>query len=150
FAVLLAHALACGQTRVFNLSITQGMSGLRKEGDPTNHHTYTHEEPVDTQLGYQVKSAWFQALYMKALYDFATTLDGIHEGDKTLLDRMVLFAFTDHGAPRLHSLRNYPFVVLGTGNGRMKTGMHIPKPGDAASRVSFTVMQAMGVPLAAW
>jgi hypothetical protein len=150
FAGLLAHALACGQTRVVNLSITQGMSGLRKEGDPTNHHTYTHEEPIDPVLGYQVKSAWFQSLYLNALYNFAKTLDDIHEGDRTLLDRMVLFAFTDHGAPRLHSLRNYPVITLGSGNGRLKTGMHIPKPGDAVTRVGLTIQQAMGVPISAW
>lgn len=150
FASLIAHALSCGQTRVFNLSITQGMSGLRKEGEPSNHHTYTHEEPVDPVLGYQPKAAWFQMLYMKGLYDFAMALDGIQEGDKTLLDRMILFAFTDHGAPRLHSVHNYPFVVIGSGDGRMKTGMHIAAPGDAATRVGFTVQQAMGVPASSW
>jgi len=150
FATILTHALACGQTRVVNLCITQGMSGLRKQGDPTNHHTYTHEEPIDPQLGYQVKSAWFQSLYMTALHDFAASLDSIQEGDKTLLDRMVFFAFTDHGAPRLHSLRNYPMITLGSGNGRMKTGLHIPKPGDAATRVTLTVQQALGVPISDW
>jgi hypothetical protein len=150
FATLLTHALACGQTRVVNLCITQGMSGLRKEGDPTNHHTYTHEEQIDAALGYQVKCAWFQSLYMQALHSFAATLDGIQEGDRTLLDRMVIFAYTDHGAPRLHSLRNYPIITLGSGNGRMKTGMHVPKPGDAATRVTLTVQQAMGVPISSW
>ena len=150
FAGLLAHALACGQTRVVNLAITQGMSGLRKEGDTTSHHTQTHEEPVDSTLGYQKNCAWFQGLYMQALADFATTFDGIKEGDKSMLDRMVIFAFTDHGAPRLHSVRNYPLMTLGTGDGRMKVGMHVPKSGDAVTRIGLTVMQAMGVPLSAW
>jgi hypothetical protein len=149
-AQLLTHALACGQTRVVNLCITQGMSGLRRDGDPTNHHTYTHEEPVDATLGYQVKSSWFQALYMKGLHDFAAMLDGIQEGDSTMLDRMILYAFTDHSAPRLHSLRNYPQITLGTAGGRIKTGMHIPRPGDAATRVGLTLQQAMGVPVDAW
>ncbi len=150
FAQLIAHALACGQTRVANLSITQGMSGLRKEGEPSNHHTYTHEEPIDPVLGYQPKAAWFQMLYMKGLYDFAMAMDGIQEGDKTLLDRSILYAYTDHGAPRLHSVRNYPFVLLGSANGRMKTGLHVADPGGAATRVGFTAMQAMGVPLNSW
>jgi hypothetical protein len=150
FCALMTHALACGQTRVVNLSITQGMSGLRREGDPTNHHTYTHEEPIDSKLGYQVKCAWFQRMYMTGLAHFAGMLDAVQEGDKTLLDRMILFAYTDHGAPRLHSLRNYPFVTFGGANGRMKTGMHIPRPGDAATRVTLTVQQAMGVPVSAW
>ncbi len=150
FVSLLTHALACGQTRVANLCITQGMSGLRREGEASNHHTYTHEEPVDPVLGYQPKAAWFQSLYMKGLLDFATALDGVQEGDKTLLDRSILYGYTDHGAPRLHSVHNFPFLVLGTGNGRIKTGQHISAPGDAATRVGFTMMQAMGVSLSAW
>jgi hypothetical protein len=150
FATLLTHALACGQTRVTNLAITQGMSGLLREGDSTNHHTYTHEELIDPEVGYQVKCAWFQELYMQALHDFAASLDSIQEGDKTLLDRMVLFAFTDHAAPRLHSMRNLPIITIGSGNGRLKTGMHIPRPGDAVTRVSYTIQQAMGVPVGEW
>jgi len=147
FTSLMTLALACGQTRSVNLGITQGMSGLRKEGDPTNHHTYTHEEPIDSKAGYQLNCAWFQEQYMKALCDWAAQMDAIKEGDRTLLDRSVLFAYTDHGAARLHSVHNYPFVTIGAGNGRLKTGLHVPKPGDTAARVTFTLMQAMGVPI---
>ncbi len=147
---LLAHALACGQTRVVNMALTVGMSGLRREGDPTNHHTYTHEEPIDAALGYQVKCAWFTQRYMEALHNFAAILDGIHEGDQTLLDHMLVYCFTDHGAPRLHSVRNYPVITLGGAGGKMKTGLHIPKPGDAVTRVGLTAQQIMGVPVSSW
>jgi hypothetical protein len=91
-----------------------------------------------------------QRLHIKALHDFAATLDGIQEGDKTMLDRMLVFAYTDHGAPRLHSVRNYPLMTLGSGDGRIKTGMHIPRPGDAVTRVGLTIQQAMGVPISSW
>jgi hypothetical protein len=150
FASLLAHALACGQTRVVNLSITQGMSGLRIEGDTTTHHTHTHEEAIDAKLGYQVVCAWFQDLYMKALHDFAMAMDGFQEGDRSMLDRMMILAFTDHAAPRLHSVRNYALITIGSAGGRMKTGLHIPRPGDAVTRVGLTIQQIMGVPVSAW
>jgi hypothetical protein len=150
FTSLLTLALACDQTRSVNLGITQGMSGLRKEGDPTNHHTYTHEEPIDPVAGYQLNCAYFQEQYMKWLLDWANQLEAIKEGDRTLLDRTVLFAYTDHGAARLHSVHNYPFLTIGSGNAKLKTGMHIPKPGDAASRVTFTLMLAMGVPISSF
>ncbi len=150
FAQLLAHALACGQTRVVNLALTQGISPLRQEGDSTNHHAYTHEEPIDPVLGYQVKAAIFQKQYMQALHDFVQTMDSIKEGDKSMLDRMLVFAFTDHGAPRLHSVRNYPLMFFGTANGRLKTGMHVPRMGDTTVRIGFTAQQAMGVPTSAW
>lgn len=147
FASLMAHALACGQTRVVNLSVTEGMSGLRLEGDPISHHTYTHEEPIDKELGYQRKCAIFESRYMQALHDFMATLDSIKEGEKSLLDRTVLYAFTDHGAPRLHSLRNLPLFTIGDGDGRLKTGQHIALSNDPSTRITFTLQQAMGVPV---
>lgn len=150
FVGLLAHALACDQTRVVNMCITQGMSGLRREGEPASHHTYTHEEPLDPVLGYQLKCDWFQNTYIKGLYTLATALDSIKEGDRTLLDRMILFAYTDHGAPRLHSVRNYPVLTFGSANGRMKTGIHVAARGDAVTRVGLTVQQAMGVTAGSW
>lgn len=150
FAALFAHALACDQTRVVNINISQGMTDLRREGDTTSHHSHTHEEPIDQKLGYQIKCAWFQQLYFKGLHDFATTLDSIQEGDGTLLDHMMLFAYTDHGAPRIHSLLNYPMITIGGANGQIKTGSHLATPGEAATRVTLTIQQAMGVPVSSW
>jgi len=150
FCGLMAHALACDQTRAVNLNISQGMNDLRREGDTTSHHSLTHEEPIDQKLGYQVKCAWFQQLYFKGLHDFATLLDSIQEGDGTLLDHMMVFAYTDHGAPRIHSLLNYPMITIGGANGQIKTGSHFPTPGEAATRVTLTIQQALGVPVSSW
>ena len=150
FCQIMAHAMACDQTRVASLNISQGMTPLRRADDPTTHHSYTHEEPVDPKLGYQVKCAWFQAFYFQGLVRYAQLLDSIKEGDKSLLDHMILMAYTDHGAPRLHSVRNYPFITIGNGNGRIKTGMHLPTPGDTTARVTLTIQQAMGVPVSSW
>jgi len=150
FCALATHALACDQTRVFALNITQGMTGLRREGDPTSQHSYTHEEPLDAKLGYQTKVAWFQQVWMEHLHAFVAMLDGIKEGDGSLLDHMLLFGHTCHGAPRLHSLQNYPFLTIGSASNRIRTGLHIPTPGDLATRVSFTVQQALGVQTSRW
>jgi hypothetical protein len=150
FAGLLAQALACGQTNVVNLTITEGMSGLRFEGETESHHALSHEEPIDPALGYQKKCAQYQDLYMRGLIKFANAMDGIKEGDKTMLDRMVVFCFTDHGAPRLHSLHNYPTITIGGADGRLKTGLHVPCGGQTISRIGLTTMQVMGVSVASW
>jgi len=150
FCSLMTAALACDQTRVVNLAITVGMTSLRRDGDPIGHHSYTHEEVVDPKLGYQVKCAWFQRTYFEGLGEYAAMLDAVKEGDKSLLDRMILFAFTDHAAPRLHSILNYPFITLGSGQGAINTGSHIRTPGDTAARMTFTMQQAMGVHVSSW
>ncbi len=150
FSGLLAHAMACGQTHVTNLTFADAQSGIRQEGQTSTHHSLTHEEPVDPALGYQKQCAWFQALYMQSLAEFVKTMDDIKEGDRSLLDRMLIFAFTEHGAPRLHSVRNYPLILIGNANGRHKTGLHVPRPSDAVTRVGLTAQQIMGVPTSTW
>ncbi|MEQ9446901.1 MAG: DUF1552 domain-containing protein, partial [Rhodospirillaceae bacterium] len=44
---ILVMALACNQTRVFNMLYSQALSLLRRRGESFTHHTLTHEEPID-------------------------------------------------------------------------------------------------------
>jgi hypothetical protein len=146
FAQLIAHALSCGQTQVFNLTLSGSFSPLRKAGDTSGYHQMTHEEPVDTTLGWQPKCKWYAEQQMQMLHDFVQTLDSIREGDSTLLDRTVMLAFTDHGEARLHSMKNFMVFTAGGGQGRMRTGYHLRAEGDAVTRVGLTIMQAFGIP----
>jgi hypothetical protein len=150
FARLLAHAMACGQTRVFNLTLGSGFSRLRVAGEPSAYHGLTHEEPIDPELGYQVKCKWLAEQSMSYFCDFVQELDSIREGEGTLLDRTVVYAFTDHGEARMHSMKRFPVMTAGSGGGRLKTGLHIAAEGDAATRVGLTIQQAFGVATAAW
>jgi len=78
------------------------------------------------------------------------TMDSIREGDGTLLDRSVVFAYTDHGEARLHSMKNMPVFTAGTAAGRIKTGIHVAAEGDAATRVGFTIQKSLGVVTDRW
>ena len=64
---LLAMALACNQTKVFNMNFNNGSSTLTRRGSSTTHHQLTHDEPVDAALGYQPESTKF-------IEDIATAL----------------------------------------------------------------------------
>ncbi len=150
FGALITHALACDQTRMAALNVADAQSPLRQKGEAATHHSYTHEEPLDPVLGYQVKVAWFATTYFNGLSNFVTMLDSVKEGDGSLLDHMVLLGFTDHGQARTHSVRNYPFVSIGGASGRIKTGMHFAMQGDTSARVAFTMQKAMGVPTGSW
>jgi len=150
FAGLLAHAMACGQTQVVNVAFADATSSLRRAGGTQTHHEFSHEEPVDAVLGYQPTLAWFFNEIMGSLAFFLTSLDGIKEGDKTLLDRTLIMTATDLGYAKLHGLENMPLMTFGSGNGRVKTGIHVIAQGEPVTRVGLTCQQVMGVPVSSW
>jgi len=150
FSRLLAHALACGQTRVINVVLDSAIGNMRVAASPVTFHIHTHEEPVDPAIGYQKQVGWFMDKSMAALNDLLLALDSVREGDKTLLDRIVIMFGTDTGFAKFHSLENIPMFTFGGANGRMKTGIHVACNGDTTSRVGLTVQQAMGLPISEW
>ena len=150
FGQLLGHALACDQTRVINVHLGQH-SAIREKGGSLAWHSLTHEEPTDEKLGYQPKVVWFIEWANQNFAGFLTELDKIKEGDnKSLLDRMAMMWFTDHGDARVHSVDNVPVITIGNAGGRLKSGYHISAPGDPAARVGLTLQQAMGLPVNSW
>lgn len=147
---LLAMALACNQTKVFNLVFGDFVSTLRKRGASSSHHSITHEESLDPKLGYQVTVSWFTEQCMNQLGTFLAALDAIPEGKGTLLDNTVVFAHSDVSYAQIHGLDGIPMIVAGSGAGRLKTGQHIAGGGQAATRVGLTLQQIMGVPVERW
>ena len=150
FATLLSHALACGQTRIFHVTLGNAFSTLRLPGEPSAYHALTHEEPIDPELGYQPKCKILGEQCMGFFVELLEAMDSIQEGESTLLDRSVVFAFTDHGEARLHSMKNLPVFTAGSAGGRLKTGIHVAAEGDAATRVGFTIQKALGVVRDRW
>lgn len=148
FGALIAQAVACGQTQVFNVLV--GSNGMRKPGSAQGWHMLTHEEPVDEVLGYQRESTWFINWANTLFANFLHELNGVQEGAGTVLDRTVVLWQTDHADARVHSLNNIPVLTVGSGNGRIKTGIHVSAPGDPVTRVGLSVQQALGVPLNSW
>ena len=150
FSGLIAHSLACGQTQVFNSLISLAASTTRRAGSADTHHVLTHEEGADTTLGYQAKVSWFNRQNIDGLAALLAALDGIREGDKTLLDRTLVYVTTDTGLAKVHGLENLAIVTAGSANGRLKTGLHVQAHGDSVTRVGLTIQQAMGVAAHGW
>jgi hypothetical protein len=150
FAKLVAHALACNQTQVFNMVYTDEQSTVRRPGTTTTHHILTHEEAVDDKLGYQPMATWFCTRIMEQFAEMVGTLDGFREGAGSLLDRTLIMASSETGQAKIHWLENIPMFTAGSGGGRIKTGLHVQAKGDPTSRLGLTLQQAMGVPVAKW
>jgi hypothetical protein len=149
-AQTLALTLACDQTRVFNMLFSNRASGLRTPGSADNHHTLTHEEPRDPELGYQPKATFFVLKSMEAWATFVETLDAVPEGDGTLLDNCLVMAHSETADANTHSVTGLPIMVAGRAGGRMRTGLHVSGVGDSTSRVGLTMQQLMGLNVGRW
>jgi hypothetical protein len=149
-AKILALALACDQTRVFNLLYAQAASEVRVQGTTFTHHILTHEEPPDSELGYQLQAAALSTRSFEALARMLKEFTNIREGDGTLLDNTLIFAQTDTSDAKTHSVIGIPSLTIGGAGGRIRTGMHVSGDGSPLSRVGLTVMQLMDVPIEEW
>lgn len=149
-AKLIAHAFACGQSRVASVNFGDSLSNIRRAGSQQTFHMYTHEEQIDPVLGYQKEVAWFSNQVAESLLEFVTALASVKEGGKTLLDRSLIMYSTDSGYARSHSVENMPVMTIGSANGKLKTGIHVKMSGDSVTRAGLTVMQALGVPVGSW
>jgi hypothetical protein len=143
-AKLLAMALACNQTRVFNFVHTPGASETYMAGASKIYHQITHDEPTDGRLGYQIETSKLAGQVMEGLGAFLTELDAIKEGNGTLLDRSLVMAFSDTGYAKIHSIENIPIFLAGGAGGRHKAGQHIAGKGDAVTRASLTAQTLVG------
>ena len=149
-AKLGALAMATDQTRVFNCSVSEPGSQIFVPGDTLGYHQSTHEEPIDPVLGYQPRVSTYNIDNMELFISFLKEIDSIPEGDGTLLDHSLFFAFTDQSFAKIHAVDGLPIFTAGGASGRMKTGYHIPGDGSAVSRVGLTIQKAMGVSLETW
>lgn len=149
-AQLLAMALACNQTKVFNMVFSPSASTLRKAGATTTHHQLTHEEQIDEKLGYQPDATFFVERSMDAWGTFVRTLLEFNEGDGTLLDNTLVLAHSDTEFAKVHNVVGIPNMIAGKAGGRMKTGLHIKGGADPVTRIGLTVQQVMGVPVDKW
>jgi hypothetical protein len=149
-AELLAMALACNQTRVFNMAFSIASSDLRQAGEPTAYHQATHEEMIDRTLGYQPAVDRFATLSMEALAEFIAAMAAVPEGDGRLLDNMLIVAHSDVSFAKLHVLTGIPCVFAGKAGGRIRTGLHITGTDQPASRIALTAQQAMGLSVDTW
>jgi hypothetical protein len=147
---LLVMALACDQTRVFNMMFNNGASSLTRIGSTITHHQLTHEEVLDNRLGYQPNATYFLTKIMEAWVHFASALDAVKEGNRTLLDNTLVLAHSETEFAKFHTIDNIPMMTAGSAGGRIKTGIYVDGIGTPVSRVGLTLQQVMGVPLDRW
>lgn len=147
---ILVMALACDQTRVFNMTYSNSFAATVKKGHEKSHHTETHEELVDPELGYQPMVSWYTRRSMEAWSYFVQQLANFPEGDGTLLDNALVYAHSDQSFAKVHSLEGIPMFTAGSAGGRIKTGLHIDGQRSPGTRLPFTLMRVLDLDIDAW
>ena len=147
---LMLMAVACDQTRVFNMFYAHAFSSTIKPGYDKPHHTATHEEAVDAELGYQPNVSWFTRRAMDEWAYYVDALANFKEGDGSLLDNSFIYATTDQSFAKLHAIDGIPMFSAGAAGGRVKTGLHIDGGGSPGCRLGYTAQRLMGLDIESW
>jgi hypothetical protein len=147
---LMVMAVACDQTRVFNMAYSAAFASTIKAGYEKPHHTCTHEEPVDQALGYQPTASWFLRRSMESWAYFVEAFTKVQEGDGTLLDNLLIYGTTDTAWARIHSLDGIPMFTAGRAGGKVKSGIHVDGAGGTSARLGYTIQKVMGVDTQSW
>jgi hypothetical protein len=147
---LMVMAIACDQTRVFNMAYSRSQAATSKMGYDKPHHTASHEEGVDSKLGFQPQTSWFIRRAMESWAYYVGAFAKVKEGDGTLLDHMLIYGSTDQSLARIHSIENQPMFTAGRAGGKVKTGLHIQGSGTACTRLGLTAMKVFGLENSSW
>jgi hypothetical protein len=146
---IMVMALACDQTRVFNMGYAAETASTSKAGYEKPHHTATHEEPNGPD-GYQEEVSWFTRRAMEEWAYFVEAFAKTPEGDGTLLDHTLAYALSDISYAKIHSLNGIPMFTAGKAGGRLKTGLHINGAETPGTRVGYTAMKILGLDVPQW
>ncbi len=147
---MMLMAVACDQTRVFNMFYAAAFSGTTRAGYDKPHHTATHEEAVDEKLACQPHVSWYTRRAMDEWLYYVQALAKFKEGDGTMLDNVFVYATTDQSFAKTHSIEGIPMFSAGRAQGRIKTGMHLSGGGTPGTRLGYTAMKLMGLDVASW
>ncbi|MDX2024117.1 MAG: DUF1552 domain-containing protein [Deltaproteobacteria bacterium] len=146
FMDLTVAALACDATRVVTVDLDNSHTqhgfidypGL----DVPYHAGIAHDGSVDGFKKVAEIERWVAAQFAYLL----SRMDGVKEGDKTLLDNSVVVWLKEQSNGSTHARRDYPVVLAGGGAGAIRTGRTLHAQGKPHSGLLISLANAMDVP----
>ena len=147
---MLVMALACDLTRVASLQWSRSVSNVRfnwvQQRLNEGHHGLSHYDDgnADSQADLREINKWYsdQFAYLLGL------MDGIQEGENTLLDNTVVVWVNELGKGNTHTRRDIPFMLAGSCGGYFRTGQHIQAGGEPHGKLLVSLTHAMDKPVA--
>jgi hypothetical protein len=121
---LLALAFQTDQTRVATMMVGRESSIRSYDhlGLPESHHQLSHHKNDPATLAKLVK---IQTYHMELFAKFVARLKATPDGDATLLDRCMILYGAGIADSNRHTHDKLPVLVVGKGNGSLKSGRHI-------------------------
>lgn len=141
---LLAMALACDLTRVATIQWSKSVSQATFPfiGITDRHHDLSHNGDTDTVT--QDKLTKINKWYAGQFAGLLDRMNGITEGEKTLLDNSVVVWGNELGKGNSHTRRDVPFVLAGSCGGYFRTGRYLNMNGAWHNDLWVSVLNAMG------
>ena len=146
---MLAMALACDLTRVASLQWSYAASQVPFKWVPQildeGHHDLSHydDDNGSAQADLLEINKWYSEQFAYLL----GVMDGIQEGESTLLDNTVVVWVNELGKGNTHSRRDIPFILAGGCQGYFKTGRRIDFGGAPHGKLLVSLTHAMDAPV---
>ena len=132
-------------TRVVTFMLGREQSGrtFPRIGIPDAHHAISHHGGDPVNLAKLAKiNGYHVSLFARFVEKLRSTLDG----DGSLLDHMMLIYGAGMSDGHQHDPMNLPVLLLGGGNGQLKTGRHIRFAKDTPlANLHVTLLDKLGV-----
>jgi hypothetical protein len=140
-------ALQADLTRVWTFMYAREASSMTFPhlGISMGHHEISHHNFEADKLEALAKINVDQS----ALFSyFLTKLEGLKEGNSTLLDHSLIMYGSDLSVPTVHSQHDLPIIIAGGASGRIAGGRYIVYPGDTTplTNLYLTMLDKVGVP----
>ncbi|MHB1422219.1 MAG: DUF1552 domain-containing protein [Gemmataceae bacterium] len=120
---LLALAFQSDSTRIATMMIGRESSIRSYDhiGIPEAHHQLSHHRNDPANLA---KLTRIQTYHMELFARFIAKLRSLSDGDGCLLDRAMILYGAGIADSNRHTHEKLPILIVGKGNGRLKTGRH--------------------------
>ena len=134
-------------TRVTTFMLGRGQSNrtFPEIGVPEAHHALSHHQDDPVKLE---KLARIELFHCRMFSYFLEKLSSTPDGDRSLLDNMMIVYGSDMSDSNKHWLQNLPLLLVGGGGGQIKGGRHIKYPKDTPMMNLFlTILDKLDAPV---
>jgi hypothetical protein len=144
---LLAMSLSCDLTRSFSIQFSTCGSGavFWQVGATNSLHSTCHEEPLPQPTVHAATT-----FTMERLADFLGVLRDTPDGEGSLLDSCSILCTSELSDGWTHANTEFPLLIAGGGNGRLRPGTHYRSVGRNTSDAGLTALRGAGVDLASF